>query len=497
MFKQVTPESVGVSSKDLKRYVKVLEKYEISTHAMIMLRHDKIFFEKYYAPFKAEDKHRIYSESKSLVAIATGFAIQDGLMELDKPVSSYFSPEYSENAAPNVKKQTVRNALMMASGAHYIGNIFDGTMTDFVKFYFDTSGRQPIDEKVEGTMFVYDSRGSTVLGAAVEAVTGKSLMEYLNEKLFCKIGVSDESYCIKTPGGWSWGESGMILTPRDMLKIALFTMRLGKWNGEQILSEDYLRDATSNLISTDRMGVHNEANYGYGYLIWRQQQNSFFFNGMGSQFSICVPDKDLVFIYHADTQGNPIAKSVIIDSFYDIVVDNMKEEALPKSDTDYKDMKDYCDSLVLHHCNGETDNPIAEKINKKTYILRDNPMGITKLSLSFEGKVGRLNYTNAQGDKTLTFGMGYNEFGLFPQEGYSHEIIAVEAPGHYYKCAASAEWQVKQKLHIAVQVIDEYFGRLDIFMDFKDENSMTLLMGKTAENFFNEYVGLCIAEAEK
>lgn len=351
-------------------------------------------------------------------------------------------------------------------------------------------------EKVEGTLFWYDTRGSSVLGAAVENVTGMSLMEYLNEKLFKKIGVSDESYCLKTPGGWSWGESGMILTPRDMLKIALFTMRLGKWNGEQILNEDYLRDATSNLISTDRSGVFGESNYGYGYLIWRQQQNSFFFNGMGSQFSICVPDKDLVFIYNADTQGNNIAKSVIIDSFYDIVVDSMSEEPMPESENDYDEMKEYCDSLVLHHCKGDTHNAIVDKINNKTYIMRSNPMGITKLSFSFEGNVGKLNYTNAQGDKTLTFGMGYNEFGLFPQEGYSHEVIAVEAPGHYYKCAASAEWQVSQKLHIAVQVIDEYFGRLDMFFDFKDETAFTVYMAKTAENFMKEYEGFGIGDLE-
>lgn len=488
----IMPEQAGVSSKHIEKYLKKLEKYGISTHSMIMLRGNNIFYENYWEPFNCDFMHRIYSETKSLVSIAVGFAIQDGLMSLDDLIVSYFDATITENASKYAKQQTVRNVLMMASGSYVNGADMFGEYDDFVKKYFDGTCKSKIEGKIPGTMFFYDSRGVTVLCAAVERVTGMPFMEYLREKLFKKIGVSDSAYCLKVPGGYSWGESGVLCTPRDMLKIALFTMNYGKWNGEQILNEEYLREATSNLISSDCSGYVSEAGYGYGYLIWRQQQNSFFFSGMGCQFSICVPDKKLIFIYNGDNQGNPLAKSVIIDNFYDIIVDNMSSEPIDNFQDDYHSLMELSSECCLSYCKGESYNQLAEKINGKCYKLDKNPMGIEWLKIFFNGDSAVMYYKNAQGEKTLEFGFGKNIFGKFPQEGYSDEIVPLFAPGHFYDCAASGEWQKENKLHISVQIIDKYFGRLHIFIDFKDETKFTITMSKTAENFLQEYTGVAV-----
>ena len=105
---------------------------------------------------------------------------------------------------------------------------------------------------------------------------------------------------LKCPGGWSWGDSALICTARDLLKFSRFVMNYGKWNGEQLLNEKFLRDATSKLVDNNTKGVETYDSQGYGYLIWRTYDNSFSFNGMGCQFGICVPDKDLILVYNGE-----------------------------------------------------------------------------------------------------------------------------------------------------------------------------------------------------
>ena len=82
-----------------------------------------------------------------------------------------------------------------------------------------------------------------------------------------------------------------------------------------------------------------------------------------------------------------------------------------------------------------------------------------------------------------------NAFGIFPQTGYSKDVGGEGCPGHTYKCATSAAWTEAQKLFIKVQVIDTYFGRLNIMFGFRDENLVGIRMSKVAEDFMEEYRG--------
>ena len=106
-----------------------------------------------------------------------------------------------------------------------------------------------------------------------------------------------------------------------------------------------------------------------------------------------------------------------------------------------------------------------------------------------EGRWLSIEYQNKQGEKTLVFGMGYNEFSKFPEEGYSDMVATEFAKGNYYDCACSAGWAETKKLRIKVQIIDKYFGRLNVTISFKDENTVGVYMQKTAEDFLNEYTG--------
>lgn len=480
-----TPESKGISSRHIQEYIEYLEESRCSTHSVIIMQGGDIVFEKYWAPFHKDFMHRQYSASKSFVAIAVGFAIQDGLLDLDDPMIKHFPEELKNQKDENMRNQTVRHMLMMST-AKLTYPWFAARTDDRVAFYFanDRECSRP-----SGTIWQYDSSGSFVLGALVEKVTGKPLDTYLHEKMFSKIGVSKDAYFLKCPGGYAWGDSALVCTSRDMLKSAMFMMNGGRWNGEQILNEDYVRAATSKQIDNNPLGVNICKSQGYGYLFWRTWDNSFYFNGMGGQYAVCVPDKDLIFVHNADNQGKDTVKEGVVDKFFELVVRRMSDKPLPEDPAAQKALKDYVDPLVLQVAKGEMTSDWAAKVNGVTYKLGVNDMGITQFRLDFAPDgTAKFVYTNAQGDKELPFGMGKNVFAKFPQTGYSKLVGSQGCPGHQYNCCASAAWIEPHKLFIKVQIIDAYFGVLNINLSFKD-NTVGVYMNKLAEDFLNEYQG--------
>lgn len=489
------PEEVGISSEKILEYIKILQDHQLSIHNIIISKGDNIVFEKYWAPYHADYKHRMYSASKSFVSIAIGFLEQDGLIQLDDPICKYFPKELENQPDEYMRNQTIRHMLMMSTAKPH-AYWFDARPTDRVAAYF--ANTQPYT-RPSGTIFEYDTNGSFVLGALVERLVGKPFMEYLQEKLFCKIGVSKDAYCLKCPGGHSWGDSAVMCTGMDFWKTARFTLNKGKWNGEQILNEKYIVDATSKQIIEDDIlmiaAPGEYSTFGYGYQFWRARDNSYYFNGAGCQFAFCSPDSDMIMVCNADTQGVINAKSIVMNNYFDLVENTAKDEPLPDNPAAYQRLMDETKDLKLAVLPGEYHSDTAKEISGLTYTLNENPMGITKMQITFEGNRGVLKYTNAQGDKEIAFGMGYNEFGLFPEDGYSDEVASVPAPGNKYKCASSGTWLEERKLYIKVQIIDKYLGSLQIVIGFK-KDGFGMFMRGVAEDFLLTYTGFAAGEVK-
>ncbi len=491
MFEKVTPESVGVSSKNVEKYVRLMERYHLAIHSMIMIRHGKVFYENYWSPFDENYLHRMYSVTKSYVGIAIGFLVQDGLIDLDAPAVSYLDEKITKNAGEYVKKQTIRNMLMMCTGGTCkVSHFFAEKPADRLKHYFDRSAPEYKEvPHIPGTMFEYDSTGSFVLGAIVEEVSGKTLLEYLREKLFDKIGVSKDAYILQSPGGHTWADSGLICTAMDLARTIQFLLDGGKWNSEQILDEKFVKDATSNLISTDETGHIGQRTRGYGYQIWKTEHDSFAFFGLGMQYAMAVPEKDMVLIVNGYCQGSPIAKSIILDRFFEEIEEPAVEGVLPEDADAQKSLAEYSNGLELYSLKDSFEDNISAEVSGKEYVMDENPMGISKMKFTFTDDVCTLDYTNEQGDKTIYFGMEKNIFGVFPQEGYSDMVGNEFVPGNYYKCATSAAWTQERNLKILVQVIDKYFGRLFMRVTFTDDGQIAVIMHEDCENFMKEYSG--------
>ena len=491
MFKTITPEQAGISSRAILNFVKTLEEYHLATHTILMARGNDIFAECYYAPFNKDFKHRMYSVSKSFVAVAIGLLEEEGKLSLDEKVIDHF-PEMANNENLNdlLKEQTIRDMLKMTTSHHTGCNRFSSGTKDRRECYFATSG-----ERHTGTIFNYDSPGSYMMNCIVEQITGKPFLEYMKDRFLRAAGFSEDAYCIQAPGGYSFGDSGVMCTGRDLLTFCRFVANYGTWDGVRYMNEDFLKTATTKLVDNSSCGFVSYGNYGYGYQIWKAPRDGFAFVGMGDQFAIYDPKTDFIFVINSDNQGNaPVSRAILYHCLYKDIVEKLGTP-LPEDPEAYKELTEYLSTRELYHYPSESISPFAEKISGVTYTMDENQMGIKTVRFDFAGDKGTMTYENEQGVKTLTLGFGHNEYQKFPQEGYSDLIATYPEPGHMYDCAVSAAWTEEKKLHIKVQIIDKYFGVLDMVFGFKNEDLFSVQMVKTAEAFLDEYQGIANGKA--
>ena len=492
MFERVSPERVGISSRHVEKFIRVLEKRKARMHSVLLLRGDKLFGEYYWAPFNKDTCHRMYSQTKSYVSIAIGFLLDEGKLSLDDKIADFF-PEKIRIENEQIKRQTVRHMLMMNT-VGYGKSWFDKENTDRLDLYFNREGitRSP------GTVWEYDSQGSQVLCALVEKLSGMRLFDYLKKKLFDHLGTFKTASILKTPTGESWGDSALLCTSRDMLSFGRFVMNYGTWNGKRLLSESYLREATSKLIDNQEDAHGGPLTHGYGYQIWRTEENGFAFIGMGDELTICLPDYDLIFVCTADNQGNPCSRALIMNNLFDIIVANLEKSPLAEDKGAQDSLEAFTKDLKLFAVNGENDSPYRKKIDGVKYVFEENELGMKNLCVTFKDKrEGKLTYENANGKMELPFYINENYFTKFPELGYSQEVGGVRThDGSKYDCAVSAAWLNPNKLMLFVQIIDRYLGNFPMNLAFNDE-FISVTAYKNAEDFLWNYNGHAYGRKEK
>lgn len=498
MFEKITPEQAGISSRQVSRFLSRCERNGLTMHSVLMMKGDKLFAEYYWSPFDKDFNHRMYSETKSYVGVAIGLLEEEGKLDLDEKIATFF-PEKIERELPKyLAEQTVREMLTMTTCGSILGwfrlrreDPNKELYKDRTKLYFATSD----SNRPAGTVWEYDSPGSQVLSNLVEKLSGMPLFDYLNEKIFKHLGTFKNATILKTSNGDSWGDSALICTSRDMMSFARFVMNYGTWNGKRLMNEAYLRAATTKQVSNNAYGFETYRACGYGYQIWCVP-GGFSFNGMGGQYTICIPEKDFIFVCTGDNQGYDNFQQVLFGAVFEEIIDYLGAP-LAEDDAANDMLAKQTEHLKLCSMNGDLSSPLMSVINGKRYVCSEK-VNVPKFKWFsfhfFEDKPCEFRYENAQGEKTIYFGMGENAFGKFPQFGYSNDYGTQRTTdGFMYDCAASAAWKDPNRLLMRVQIIDRYFGNMFAHFAFKGDE-VAVLFSSHAEDFLGEYKGRITAK---
>jgi len=479
--KIVSPESCGISSATVEKYLRILNENGYAMHSVLMSRNGKLFCDAYWKPFDSEYHHRMNSVTKSFVGLAVGALIEEGKLSFDDLISKFFPEcEIPENVADlTVYDLMTMRTPFLHTGGHWVK---DG-VTDRIPRYFKSNVNRP-----KQTSFLYDSPGSNMLGVIVERIAGRPFTEYLMDKFLRRIGFSENTRCIKNPDGYSWGDSGLLVRPHDLHSLALLMMNDGIFEGEQLIDRSFLKLATSRISDSNMEGYLAHNTFGYGMQIWKSYDDGFSFNGMGSQFMICVPKRRFIFVCTADNQGNQGANPVILSTLYHNIISELSDDPLPENMMAFESLKSYTSDMELVSQKGEVTSCYSSEYENVTYRLNDNPMKIEWIRLNFTEGGGILSYKNVQGEKELPFRFGRNLYTDFPQEGYPDMQINVPCPGNKFPCAVSAAWSEPRLLAIRVQMIGKHLGGFYITIAFSgDEVSLRML--KNTNCILHEYNG--------
>ncbi len=496
MFEKITPEAAGISSANVRRFIEKLEKRGAIMHSVLLFRHGKMFAEHYWAPYNKDSLNRMYSQTKSYVAMAIGLLEEEGKLSLDDKIADYFPEKIDGEISEHLKSLTIKNMLTMTTAGECRWWFAEGD-PDRTHLYFNGRDRA----RSQGTYWEYDSAGSQVLSALAEKLSGMKLLDYLKSKVFNKIGSFKNARILMCPNGDSWGDSALLCTSRDMATGGQLMLNGGVWDGEQLLPAKYVKDATSPLVS-NKISWQWSPFYGagYGYQIWQAPEGGFAFVGMGDQITLCLPDKDFMFVCTADHQapanlGDKHMRTTLINALYDIIVDNLSDTPLPENKTEYQEYIEATSGLKLRASVGIEDSPLREKIDGVLYECDGNPMGITRFSFVFNGEdCGEFRYTNAQGDKVIPFGINRNVFGKFPELGYASEYGEVKTTdGFMYDDAVSLAFLDSERLILDVKIIDKYLGTMSAVFGFNGEFAAASF-SKAAEHFLEEYTGILTAK---
>ena len=274
---------------------------------IVILQDGKTRFEKYFLGNDERTRWMSMSVVKSITAALVGAAIHDGFIEsIDDPVARYL-PRFEGTAYDGV---TVRQLLMMASGVAW-NETYTDPASDRRRMLEAQIGQQPgaildlmaaLPRAAEpGTRWNYSTGETQLVGALVQAATGKAVADYLSEKLWVPMGMeSDASWWLASPGGLEIGGSGLSATLRDYTRFGLFLLNDGVIDGARVLPEGWMAEAGSpKTIGGEEIE--------YGYMLWPLHGDSYAAIGIFGQFVFVDPDQDLV-VAMWSAQPKPVGK---------------------------------------------------------------------------------------------------------------------------------------------------------------------------------------------
>ncbi len=286
-----TPEAEGIRSEAIAEFFQALDEGGYEVHGLMILRHDKVVAEHWWAPYGPQYPHAMYSATKSFTGAAIGFAVQEGLLKVSDKVQDFFPDLMPENPAPELSRLTVEHLLTMSAG--HARTQYPGSGTDQVRSFLAMDyAHEP------GTSFAYNITCSHMLSNIITRVTGLTLYEYLKPRLLDPLGIRDVVWEMDFDGR-NMGNGGMHSKTSDLAKFGIFLKNKGKWNGKQLLDPAWVEAMTTPHIFqrpelSEEENMKDDGGQGYGYQVWMGRHNSYRAIGGQNQLIMVIPEYDLV-----------------------------------------------------------------------------------------------------------------------------------------------------------------------------------------------------------
>ena len=269
-----TFEPGGDGARQLERNV---EAFKVA--GIVVLHDGKVRLERYALGHSATGRWVSFSLAKSVTSTLVGAAIRDGYIAgVDDLVTRYI-PELRGSAYDGV---TLRQVLTMSSGAKW-NEDYNDPAADVALFY-----SMPIEAGMDATVsymkklvramppgekWHYNTGETNLIGVLVARATKKDLATYASEKIWARYGMEQDASWMVDRTGNVHGGCCIEATTRDYARLGQFILDGARIDGQPIVADGWLQDATRKQIDTGQPGG------GYGYQWWTRDNGSF--NALG------------------------------------------------------------------------------------------------------------------------------------------------------------------------------------------------------------------------
>lgn len=276
---------------------------QTQTSGLLIIKDDVIKYENYF--FGGDDTTLFSSNSmgKSFVSALMGIAVEEGYIDsIDDPIGKYI-PEFKNTELEHVP---IKACLQMASGIDFDED------TDMSQFSMKTLMGKPAMQVISKyglkeqpfTSRKYLSINTEILGEIITNATGYSLTDYMEEKLWKKLDVSQDAYWTLS-NGKELAMGGLSISLQDYARFARLYLNEGYYNGVQIIPKQWVKDSldTSADYSKPNSTQDSYNAIGYGYQWWIPEGNENEFMAIG--------------VYGQWIYVNPVSKVIIVKTSAD------------------------------------------------------------------------------------------------------------------------------------------------------------------------------------
>lgn len=275
-------------------FLKKMKEQEIVLNYVQIRQHEEIVFD--WGRLNRKTRLNTWSVSKSFVSVAVGIAIDEGILSLDEKICESFQEYLPDNPSKNLTDLRVRHLLTMTTGvenALFFDNDRERYETeDWISYFFSQNFCYKPGER-----FLYCNFNTYILACLVEKKAGMDIMEYLKPRLFTPLKIFSPDWT-RCPKGHIHAANGLYLIIDDYGNFGQMILNGGTFEGERIVSQEYLEEATKNQLPKDW-------DLKYGFQFWIDgEQKSFRADGKYGQYIIVLPEKDMVVSVQSLSEGD-------------------------------------------------------------------------------------------------------------------------------------------------------------------------------------------------
>lgn len=279
---------------------------ETDTSAVFVIKDGKVRTERYMLTGGRDVNWLSMSVAKSFISAAVGIAVEEGhITSIEEPITKY-APSLAGSAYDGVR---IKDILQMSSGAAWNEDYSDPE-SDINRFgrimalggSFNEFAATLKPEKEPGTYNHYNSTDTQVLGMLLVNATGRTIADYMEEKLWKPLGMESDAYWLIDSEGMEMAFGGLNATARDYAKLGELYRLGGNWNGEQIVPADWVTASVTpdapHLLPETKAEQDEFFPVGYGYQWWIPASTEGEYSAIGvyNQFIFVNPTKGTVIV---------------------------------------------------------------------------------------------------------------------------------------------------------------------------------------------------------